>query len=100
MTTEPRIHKPAGGDGLMFVVAASIVVVVIVEGLFIAYSSWWLMSLVLLLVIAAAVGVCLSLVRLIDHDSAFVRPPLRTEPAPAPAARRVPAPTSRAAVTH
>jgi hypothetical protein len=87
-------HEPAGGDGLLALISMAIIAVVTVEGLFIAFSSWWLMVGVLMLVIAAAIGVCASLVRLIDHDTPISAP--RQAPAePVVAARPVPRPSAR-----
>lgn len=101
MSSKPRTHESAGGDGLFFLIAAAIVGVVSIEALFIAFSSWWLMSFVLLVVIAAAIGVSASLVHLIDHDTPLARSPRKAEPQPeaTPLDRPVPAVRARA-LTH
>jgi hypothetical protein len=99
MTTEPRSHEPAGGDGLLFIIAMAIVAVVTLEGVFIAFPGWWLLGVVLAVVILAAAGVSASLVRLIDHGTPFARshaqPESEPEPAAAEAARRAPRPRPR-----
>ena len=97
MTTEPRSHEPAGGDGLLFIIAMTIIAVVTLEGVFIAFPGWWLLGVVLAVVILAAAGVSAALVRLIDHGTPFARSHAQPEPEPdaAEAARRTPMPRPR-----
>ncbi len=83
MPSEPRIHEPAGGDGLLFIVATAVIVVVAAEAAFIAVASWWLMVGVLAGAIVAAVGVVVALLRLMSDGTPVTRPQPRFESQPA-----------------